>query len=302
MSHTLLVLAAGMGSRFGGVKQIEPVGPHGEIIIDYSIHDALAAGFRRAVFVIRREIEDDFRRHVGNRFEDRLDVDYVYQNLESCVPPEICPAERTKPWGTGHAILVGAEAIDTSFAVINADDYYGAHAFSAIGQYLETASDTPGMADYAMVGYVLSNTLSENGVVSRGVCTIDSEGFLRKVVEHTKIAREADGVHCLDGEDRPAMLTGNEIVSMNLWGFTPSVFAHLRERFHRFLQERGGDPKAEFYIPTVIDQLVAEGRARVRVLESPDNWFGVTYREDKAAVQTAIRGLIDRGVYPEKLW
>ncbi len=300
----LLVLAAGMGSRYGGLKQIDPVGPAGELVLDYSIHDAMRAGFGRVVFLIRREIETDFKAAIGRRYEGRLPVTYAYQERDQDVPAGFpVPAERRKPWGTGHAVLCARAALDGPFAVINADDFYGAASYQRIADFLRTPPPAaPAPEFYAMVGFQLRRTLSENGAVARGLCTLDAAGRLVTVEEHTRIVREGPrGARSLteSGPGRP--LTGDEIVSMNLWGFRPSIFDFLAGGFARFLQERGADPKAEFYLPAAVADLLARGRARVQVLETPCDWFGITYREDKATVERGIRTLIAGGAYPSPL-
>src|SRR5277367_2616016 len=291
MQPTLLVMAAGMGSRYGGLKQIDAVGPHGEAIIDYSIHDALRAGFGRLVFVIRRDIEGAFREAIGGKFEKRIAVDYVFQELDKLPPGFSAPAGRTKPWGTTQAILMAEEVVREPFAAINADDFYGRESFQVMADFLRA-----GGSDYAMVGYTLRNTLSEHGSVSRGVCECDSAGFLRAVVELTKIEKRDRGAQA---EGR--MLSGDELVSMNFWGFTPALFPQLRERFDAFLRRNGQELKSESYIPTTVNELVASGTARVKVLGTPSSWFGVTYKEDKPHVTASVRALIARGDYPEKL-
>ncbi len=286
----LLVLAAGMGSRYGGLKQIDPVGPAGETIIDYSVYDALRAGFGRLVFVIRRDIERPFREIVGRRFEDKLAVDYVFQELGELPAPFRPPAGRAKPWGTSHAILMGAGTIHEPFAAINADDFYGATSFQILGDRLREAKGT----DYSMVGFILRNTLSEHGSVARGVCACDDAGWLKSVTELTNIVR---------GDVGPGLrLTGDELVSMNMWGFTPALFDQLRQLLVEFLRDNAGSEKAEFYIPTAVNALVTSRQARLQVLRTPDHWFGVTYKEDRPAVVAGIRELIARGAYPERLW
>lgn len=301
MVPTLLVLAAGIGSRYGGLKQIDPVGPNGETIIDYSIYDAIRAGFGRLVFVIRHEIETDFKELIGKKFEGRLAVDYVYQELDMLPDNFTLPSQRVKPWGTGHAILVAAGAIHEPFAVINGDDFYGATSFQRLSDYLQITRDHD-LANYAMVGFVLRNTLSEFGSVARGVCQVDEQNFLQHVVELTKIEKEGDRAKYTDAAGQIRPLTGNETVSMNMWGFTPSIFDHLRRQFIDFLRAHQDEAKAEFFIPTVVNTLVSQGQARVKVLSSQDSWFGITYQEDKPYVTRSIRHLINQGVYPEKLW
>ncbi|MGB7266223.1 MAG: sugar phosphate nucleotidyltransferase [Terracidiphilus sp.] len=296
-SPTLLVLAAGMGSRYGGLKQIDPVGPAGETIIDYSIYDALRAGFGKLVFIIRKDIEEAFRETVGSRFEKRVAVDYVFQSLEDIPPRFSVPAGRTKPWGTTQAILLAADAIHEPFAAINADDFYGAESYGELARHL-----TSGSPDYAMVGFILRNTLSDFGSVARGVCQVSDDGFLRSIVELTKVERDGDGGRNTAPDGAVTKLSGDEPVSMNMWAFTPRVFDQLRERFEQFLEHNSSDLKAECYIPNTVGELVRDGEARVKVLRSRDSWFGVTYREDRPRVVESIRGLIAAGQYPERLW
>jgi len=294
---TLLILAAGMGSRYGGLKQLDPVGPNGETIIDYSIFDAVRVGFGRLVFVIRRDIEAQFKDNLGARFEKRISVDYVFQELDKLPPGFSVPASRKKPWGTGHATLMAADAIHEPFGVINADDFYGANSLWVLAEYLKSGSE-----HYAMTAFLLRNTLSEHGSVSRGVCSMDQENFLQNVTEFRGLAKDGDGAKYTDELGRIHKLSGNEPVSMNLWGFAPTLFGHLRDQFVEFLQKRGADEKSEFYIPAAVNEVVATGWRRCRVLKTPDSWLGVTYREDQPAVSEGIRRLITRGVYPEKLW
>jgi UTP-glucose-1-phosphate uridylyltransferase len=292
MQPTLLVMAAGMGSRYGGLKQIDPVGPYGETIIDYSVYDALRAGFSRLVFIIRRDIEAPFREVIGNRFESRIGVDYAFQELANLPPGFGVPEGRTKPWGTTHAILQAEELLNEPFAVINADDFYGRESFQVMSNFLRLGS-----TDYSMVGYTLRNTLSEHGSVTRAACESDERGYLLEIVELLKIERRGQGIQA---DDR--VLTGDELVSMNFWGFTPAVFAQLRERFSEFLRKHGQELKSECFIPTTVNELVADGVARVKVLPTSSSWFGVTYQQDKPRVTAGIRGLIARGEYPQKLW
>jgi hypothetical protein len=292
----LLVLAAGMGSRYGGLKQIDPVGAHGETIIDYSIYDAIRAGFGKIVFVIRHDIEEAFKKMVGSRFEKKIPVEYVFQELSQLPPGFSLPPNRTKPWGTGQAILLTANTIHDPFAAINADDFYGANSFRVLAEHLQSGS-----ADFAMVGFTLRNTLSEFGSVARGVCRTNSAGFLESVTELTKIERDGTGAKAAGADGKALPLTGDETVSMNMWGFTPALFGTLREGFVEFLKRQGREEKSEFYIPAAVNDIVRAGRARVKVLRSPDSWFGVTYREDRPFVVEGIRKLIVRGDYPEKL-
>lgn len=298
---TLLIMAAGMGARYGGLKQIEPVGPNGEIIIDYSVFGAIAAGFKKVVFVIRHYFENAFREKISHKLEDLVETAYAYQELDSCLGGFEFPPSRQKPWGAGHAILVAKDLISEPFAVINADDFYGANSFKTMkGHLAETTNDYEN--EYAMVGYTLRNTLSESGPVSRGICKCDERMLLERVTERTNVKRQGTGAICLDDTGKPVLLTGDEIVSMNFWGFRPSVFNHLQCLFRDFLNEFGHDRKAEFFIPTAIDNLIKSSRVRVRVFPAKDNWLGVTYRQDMLAARKCIRELIDRGVYPEKLW
>jgi NDP-sugar pyrophosphorylase family protein len=296
-SPTLLVLAAGMGSRYGGLKQIDPVGPAGETIIDYSIFDALRAGFGKLVFVIRKDIEDAFRETVGSRFEKRMAVEYVFQSLDAIPPRFSVPAGRTKPWGTTQAILAGADAVHEPFAAINADDFYGAESFRVIAGHL--TSNSP---DYAMIGFILRNTLSEFGTVARGVCQLADGDYLKSIVEYLAIQRDGDSVKNTDATGQVTLLTGNEPVSLNFWGFSPRIFDQLRESFETFLEQNGSDPKRECLIPTTMNDLVSAGKARVKVLPAEGSWFGVTYREDRPRVVEDIRALVAAGAYPEKLW
>jgi hypothetical protein len=294
---TLLVLAAGMGSRYGGLKQIDPVGPNGETIIDYSIYDALRAGFGKLVFVIRRDIESQFKEMVGMRFEKRIGVEYVFQELDKLPPGFSVSPNRKKPWGTGQAILMAAEVIREPFAAINADDFYGANSFRVLAEHL-----CAGSPDCAMVGFILRNTLSEFGSVARGVCRVGNDGFMLSVTELTKIERDGRAAKYTDVSGKIHSLTGGEVVSMNMWGFTPALFEPLRVQFENFLKENGRDEKSEFYIPAVVNELVGSGQGRCKILLTPDSWFGVTYREDRPFVIEGIRKLITRGDYPEKLW
>ena len=294
---TLLVLAAGMGSRYGGLKQIEPVGPGGETIIDYSIFDAMRAGFGKLVFVIRHDIEGAFREAIGARFEKRLPVEYVFQELNKLPAGFSVPPNRTKPWGTGQAILMAENVIREPFAAINADDFYGAASFRVLAEHLRSGSP-----DYAMVGFTLRNTLSEFGSVARGACQVGPDGYLQGVRELTKIEKDGTGAKYTDASGAVQRLTGDEPVSMNMWGFTTSLFPHLREQLIEFLKRQGHEEKSEFYIPLVVNDLMSARKERCKVLRTTDAWFGVTYREDRPFVVEGIRNLIARGDYPEKLW
>lgn len=302
-SLTLVVMAAGIGSRYGGLKQIDPIGPNGEIVIDYSIYDALRAGFDKVVFIIRREIEDAFRRKVGRNVEGRVETAYVFQELTPMPEGFHLPPERTKPWGTGHAILRARDEVATPFAAINADDHYGRTAFASMAAYMRKAADTPEFYDYAMVGYILENTLSEHGHVARGVCAADPEGRLVDVCERRNVQRFKDGVKYTENGWDWIDIPADSVVSMNIWGFTPSIFDELDARFPVFLKaNRSSISKAEFLIPEVVGNLVREKKARVKVLSNSERWYGVTYPDDRPRVQAAIRELVARGLYPENLW
>lgn len=296
MQLTLVVLAAGMGSRYGGLKQVDPMGPAGETVLDYSVHDAIRAGFDRVLFVIRRDFEAEFRAVVGARFEKRVRVDYVFQSLEALPDGRALPPGRVKPWGTGHAVWCAREALDGPFAVVNADDFYGAGSFASLARFLRaaySAQKTP--PEFAMVGFRLANTLSEHGAVSRGVCAVDAAGLLSGVEERAGIlaSEVGAGAGCKYGPDT--------IVSMNCWGFTAAFLPRLDARWREFVAEHGASEKAEFYLPFAVDDLLRSGEVRVRVLPTDDQWFGVTYREDKPRVQAAIRALVESGAYPSPL-
>jgi dTDP-glucose pyrophosphorylase len=298
---TLLIIAAGLGTRYGGLKQIDPVGPAGEIIIDYSIYDAISAGFGRLVFVIRHYFEDAFKKKIGSKFDGIIDTAYVYQELDAHLDGFKMPPDREKPWGTAHAILVAQDVINEPFAVINADDFYGRDSLKAVADYL--SSDAPSETmDYAMVGYILRNTLSDYGPVARGVCEVDGRMLLKTVTERTGIVGKQDYVAYAAEDGREGRLRGDEIVSMNLWGLKPSIFPHLQRHFGEFLSNRGSCPGAEFFIPTAVDNLVESGAARVKVLVTHDTWFGVTYRKDRDIAADKILQLINKGVYPDPLW
>ena len=303
MKPTLVVMAAGMGSRYGGLKQIDPVGPNGEIILDYSVYDALKAGFGRVVFVIKKEIEQVFRERVGKTIEKQCESTYVFQRLED-VPDGFCvPPDRQKPWGTAHATLSARHVVNTPFAVINADDFYGQASYRVLGDYLQSAQDRDGIYDYCMVGFVLRNTLTEHGHVARGVCQVDGTGRLVGIRERTRIEKSGHDARYTEDGTTWTDLSGESIASMNMWGFTPGLFAELEARFLPFLQERSGDIlKAEYFLPEAVGQLIAEGKATVQVLPSEEQWFGVTYKQDKDRVKHAIQDLVSRGVYPDDLW
>ena len=301
MKPTLLVMAAGIGSRYGGLKQLDSIGPNQETIIDYSIFDAKRAGFGKVVFIIRKNIEEDFKTIIGHKWQDQLPIEYVHQELAILPEGFSLPAGREKPWGTGHAILMARDVIQEPFAAINADDFYGADAFGLLGRYLAQANDGA-QADYCMVGYLLRNTLSDHGSVSRGICHTDADDHLTTVIETHGIERWDRGARYPDETGRFLELKGDDTASMNFWGFTPSIFEHLEAQFVAFLHEHGQKPRSEFLIPTVVSHLIQTGEATVRVLRSSASWFGVTYREDRPFVQQQIQSLIKQGIYPHHLW
>lgn len=302
MKPTLLILAAGMGSRYGGLKQVDPVGPSGETIMDYSVFDAVRAGFGRVVFVIRRDFEDVFKKTIGAKYKGVVEVDYAYQAITDLPTGFIVPRDREKPWGTAHAIRSARKVVKAPFAAINADDFYGRDAFQRLSAFLSVADTAAERPRFAMVGYRLGQTLSEHGSVARGVCQVSPEGLLESVTEMTKLVRVAGGAENREDPDEPITLTGEERVSMNLWGFTPALFHALEARFPAWLEMNAGNPKAEWYIPFVIDEMISEGAAEVEVLPTESSWFGVTYREDKPVVVEAVRKLVEAGEYPVKLW
>ncbi len=301
MKPALVVLAAGMGSRYGSLKQMDGLGPCGEAIIDYSIYDAVRAGFGKVVFVIRHSFAEDFKKIFNReRFGGRLEVEYVYQELDCLPEGYTVPEGREKPWGTNHAVMMAAKCVREPFAVINSDDFYGRDAYRALAGYLSSLEG--GAGRYCMVGYELRNTLSDFGGVSRGACTVDAQGNLVDVVETFDIRRCDDGViRCKDGEGI-SPIDGGIPVSMNMWGFTPDYFTHSEEMFRDFLDARGGELKSEFFIPLVVNNLVKGGKASLKVLHSDAEWFGVTFREDRPFVVERIKGLISAGQYPESLW
>ncbi len=300
---TLLVLAAGMGSRYGSLKQMDGVGPNGEAIIDYSVYDAIRAGFGKVVFVIRHSFADDFISVFNaDRFGGKIEVDYVYQELNYLPEGFTVPEGREKPWGTNHAVMMAAGAIDTPFAVINADDFYGQNSYEVMGAYLSTLADSRN--SYAMVGYEVNKTLSENGTVSRGVCTVDENRNLTSMVERTKIERNSDGVIVFHDLGEDVALEENTPVSMNFFGFTPDYFQYSEAAFKEFLAEESTQTnlKAEFFIPLMVNRLVGGGVAKMKVLSTAAQWFGVTYKEDKPQLMAKIEALIAEGVYPRNLW
>lgn len=299
----LVVMAAGMGSRYGGLKQIDPVGKNGEIIMDFSIYDAMRAGFSKVIFIIKEERLQDFKEVVGDRVSRYIPVEYAFQKLDDLPEGFSVPEGREKPWGTGHAVLAARDLIDAPFAVINADDFYGGEAFREIGAFLETAEDG-GKAHWAMVGYQLQNTLTENGHVARGVC-VEKDGILETVVERTRIEKRADGpAYTEDGGETWHLLPADATVSMNLWGFTPGFVEDLKRDFRAFLENDvpKNPMKAEYFLPFVVNDQIRAGKADVRVLKSADKWYGVTYKEDKPVVMRALADMMASGVYPDPLW
>lgn len=302
---TLVIMAAGVGSRFGGgIKQLEPIGPGGEIIMDYSIHDALEAGFNKVVFIIRKDLEADFREVIGNRIEKITNVEYVFQEVDSLPEGYKAPEGRKKPWGTGHAVLTVKGVVNEPFVVINADDYYGKEGFRKIHDYMVSEMDTD--SDYiqmCMAGFILSNTLSENGTVTRGVCVLNEDDTLKSVAETYGLRMNGDKVEACDVDGNSLHVMSDQHVSMNMWGLPPKFLDELEKEFIPFLDGVGENgAKAEFLLPAVINGVVESGRGQVKVLETQDKWFGVTYKEDKEAVVAAIRKLIADGVYKEKLY
>ncbi|MCW1912352.1 sugar phosphate nucleotidyltransferase [Luteolibacter sp. GHJ8] len=302
MKPTLLVLAAGMGSRYGGLKQMDPMGPNGETVLDYSVYDAIRAGFGKVVFIIREDFADAFRSSVGARFAGKIEVDYAFQKLEDLPEGFSVPEGRTKPWGTAHAVRAARHVVDGPFAVINADDFYGADAYQSIARWFGGSAEEAGKDHYSMVGYPLKNTLSEHGSVNRGICQTDAGGLLTDVEEVVDIARDEDGIVrgiALDGSRRE--IADICPVSMNFWGFTRSFFDQIEEHFTSFLTEKGGEQKSECYIPTVVDDLIRHEKADCRVLDTTSSWFGVTYPEDKPHVVASIAKLVEKGDYPSPL-
>ena len=293
----LLVLAAGMGSRYGGLKQMDGFGPNGETIIDYSIYDAIEAGFGKVVFIIREHFRQEFEAVFSGKYGDKIEVDFVTQELENLPIEYKYSEDRQKPWGTGHAVWVAHEHIDEPFAVINGDDYYGKTAFKDLVKFFEEDKE-----NFAVMGYYLKNTLSEHGTVNRGVCYADEDGYLTKVVECTKISRNEDCTISFPTEKGDEMLTEETLVSMNLWGFNRKYFVSCNRILSAFLESRGQEEKSELYIPNVVDEMINGGEVKVKVLETDSHWFGVTYQEDKPFVVERINQLIKEGVYPENLW
>ncbi len=298
MKPTLLILAAGLGSRYGGVKQMDKIGPSGESIIDYSIFDAIRSGFGKVVFILNPKIKNDFLEIYEPRLRDKIDYDYVLQEITDIPDGVLINPDRIKPWGTGHAVLVAQKKINEPFAVINADDFYGEHAFKLLSSFMKDIDIRS--SNYAMVGYKLMNTLSENGSVSRGICQTKNN-LLSDVVERTSISYDHDDIVYLDNGVK-TKLDPNALVSMNFWGFTPNFFNQLDRDFTNFIEAHSNELKSEFYIPTVVNNLIKSGEATIKMLTSEDQWFGVTYKEDKETTISSINKLIKAGHYPEKLW
>lgn len=299
MKPTLLILAAGMGSRYGGIKQLDQFGPDGETIIDYSLYDAINSGFGKVVFIIREEIKEDVVKLFAPKLEGKIEFDFAIQSIQSYVPEELGTIERTKPWGTGHAMLCAKEYTSTPFAIINADDYYGKEAFETMAKFL--SSDADNTTQHALVGYEIAKTLSENGTVSRGVCVVDDNEFLLSVTERTKIYKEGDQI-VFDENGLKEPLAATTPVSMNFWGFKPSIFPIVEEMFTQYAKDNVNSPKAEFYIPTIVSHVIQQNLGSCKMFRSSSDWFGVTYPEDKPTVQAEFKKLHARQVYPDGLW
>ena len=299
----LIVMAAGMGSRYGGLKQMDPVGSAGELIIDFSLYDAVMAGFKKVIFIIKKEMEKDFRALIDDKAGRFIEVEYAFQDLNDLPAGYSAPEGRVKPWGTCHAVLSCRDRIQGPFAVINADDYYGADAFHAMYEFLEKAEDG-GQYCYSMIGYLLENTLTENGHVARGVCETSGDGYLTKITERTKIMRRDGKIQYTENDADWTTVPEGTTVSMNFWGFTPSMMKEMEERFPEFLDKalKENPLKAEYLLPLAVDRLIREGKAKIKVLKSTDRWYGVTYKEDKDSVVNALQSMKDKGLYPEKLW
>ncbi len=299
----LVIMAAGMGSRYGGLKQIDPVGPNGEIIMEYSIFDAIRAGFSKVVFIIKKEIEDTFREVIGKKIEGIIDVEYVYQKVDNLPQGFSVPDGRVKPWGTGHAVLSAKDVVNTPFAVINADDFYGAETYRLLNGFLTNNQDAANKYKYCMVGFVIENTLTENGHVARGVCNVDSQGNLIDIHERTKIMKFGNETKYTEDDTSWIKIPEKSIVSMNTWGFNPSILNELEERFPEFLRTNKDNLlKAEYFLPTIVDNLIKDGKADVKVLSTSDKWYGVTYQEDKPVVKKSISDMVAEQKYPNRLW
>lgn len=300
MKPTLFVLAAGMGSRYGGLKQLDGLGPNGETIMDYSIFDAIRGGFGKLVFVIRKSFEQDFREKIISKYENHIPVEVVFQDLNDLPAGFTCPEDRQKPWGTNHAVLMGKNVIKEPFAVINADDFYGRDSFAVLGKWLTEATGKKN--EYCMVGYRVGNTLSESGSVARGVCETNAEGYLTGVVERTAIERIDGDIQFTDENGKKVVLEENTPVSMNMWGFTPDYFQYSEDYFVDFLKENISNLKCEYFIPLMVNELIQKGTATVKVLDTTSKWFGVTYAADRQGVVDKIQALVDAGEYPNKLF
>jgi hypothetical protein len=300
MKPTLFVLAAGMGSRYGGLKQLDSLGPSGETIMDYSIYDAIRSGFGKVVFVIRKDFEADFREKILGKYGHHIPAEVVFQSTDKVPEGFVCPPERTKPWGTNHAVLMGKDVIREPFAVVNADDFYGLDSYAIMGEALKQLAGKRN--EYCMVGFRLGNTLSESGSVARGVCETDRDGFLVSIVERTAIERIDGEIRFTDENGETVVLDENRPVSMNMWGFTPDYFDYSEDHFKEFLRTRAGDLKSEYFIPLMVNELVTKNIARVKVLDTASKWFGVTYAADRRSVVDKIRALVDAGEYPERLF
>lgn len=301
MQPSLLILAAGMGSRYGSLKQVDRFGPSAETIVEYSLYDALRAGFGKIVLVVRRAFVNDFREIILKRALKKADIHFVFQEMDRLPAGFSLPAGRIKPWGTGHAVMMAAGVITEPFAVINADDFYGPESYRIIHRFL-SADKPDGPEEYCLVDYQLENTLSESGSVSRGVCQVDHQGYLTDITEHKKICRNGNHITGEAEGKGQVVFTGNEPVSMNLMGFRPSLFGHLEQQFTDFLRAHAHRNEAEFYLPFALNEVIRKGEARVKVLHTREKWFGVTYREDRDMVMNSLKSLVDRGVYPPDLW
>lgn len=300
----LVIMAAGMGSRYGGLKQMDPIDENGNMIIDYSVYDAKQAGFEKVIFIIKKEIEQEFKNLVGNRLSNNIEVEYVYQNLQNIPTPYVVPKDRVKPWGTAHAVLTCKEVIDGPFAVINADDFYGRQAFKEIYGFLNTTSDDLKYR-YTMVGYELHNTVTENGHVARGVCQVNEENLLMDITERTQIEMKDNGIAFTEDAGQTwEQMQNNTIVSMNMWGFTKSILKELDDKMAEFLEIglKENPTSCEYFLPSIVSQLLHKGEATAKVLHTPDKWYGVTYKEDKPTVVSAIKALREQGTYPTQLW
>ncbi|MDR3286802.1 MAG: nucleotidyltransferase [Prevotellaceae bacterium] len=300
MKPTLLILAAGLGNRYGGLKQLDEVGPNGETIMDYSVYDAKRAGFGKIVFVIRKDFAAEFEKKILSKYINQIDAEYVFQDVNDI--PEGCnfDTNRKKPWGTGHAVIVAEKAINTPFAVVNADDFYGYDAFCVTAEYLQNKQHS--QKKYSMVGYIINNTLSESGSVSRGVCKVNENNVLTNVIERTKIERTGESITYIDENGNLVKIQDNAIVSMNFWGFTPDYFDYSKQLFIDFLKENRSNNEAEFYIPTVVNNLIGNRQAEVKVLSTNAKWFGITYSQDKIQTKQNINKLIENGEYPQKIF